>query len=104
MVTVATARNPRLGDNYGKGPSPTFDCRNNVMYNYGDICSGMTGDRLDVNYVANYVRPGPSSNPKHGIIVFTDTANAAYYVTGNVVEGNKPVTGNNELLFDRTEF
>src|ERR1051325_7211431 len=99
-----TARNPRLGDNYSRGPSPTFDCRNNVMYNYGDICSGMTGDRLDVNYVANYIRPGPNSNPRRGIIVFTDTANAAYYVKGNIVEGNKSVTRNNELLFDRTEF
>jgi hypothetical protein len=64
----------------------------------------MTGDRLDVNYVANYIRPGPNSNPKRGIIVFTDTADAAYYVRDNVVEGNKSVTHNNELLFDRTEF
>jgi len=62
------------------------------MYNYGDMCSGMTGDRLDVNYVGNYIRPGPNSNLGRGIIVFTDTANAAYYVEGNVVEGNKAAT------------
>ena len=99
-----TARNPRLGDNYSRGPSPTFDVRNNVMYNYGDMCSGMTGDRLDVNYVGNYIRPGPNSNLGRGIIVFTDTANAAYYVEGNVVEGNKAATKDNGVLFDRTEF
>ncbi|MBV9084915.1 MAG: hypothetical protein JOZ62_19730, partial [Acidobacteriaceae bacterium] len=39
-----TARNPRLGDNYGKPPYPLFDVRNNVMYDYGKICSGWTGD------------------------------------------------------------
>ena len=31
------ARNPRLGDNYGRPPYPTFDVRNNVIYNYGEI-------------------------------------------------------------------
>jgi len=98
------ARNPRLGDNYARGPFPTFDVRNNVIYDYGDICSGMTGDRLDVNYVGNYIRPGPSSNRRHGIIVFTDSANAAYYVEENVVEGNEAATKDNSLMFDRTEF
>jgi len=59
---------------------------------------------LDVNYVGNYIRPGPNSNLGRGIIVFTDTANAAYYVEGNVVEGNKAATKDNGVLFDRTEF
>jgi hypothetical protein len=97
-------RNPRLGDHYGKPPYPTFDVRNNVVYNYGAVCNGMTGDRLDVNYVANYIRPGPDSQRKRGVIVFTDTANARFYVNGNVVEGNQSVAKDNGLLFDRTEF
>ncbi len=97
-------RNPRLGDNYGKSSPPVFDVRNNVMYNYGAVCSGMTGDRLDVNYVANYIRPGPDSQRRRGVIVFTDTADARYYVDGNVVEGNESVTRDNGLLFDRAEF
>ena len=97
-------RNPRLGDQYGKPPYPTFDVRNNVVYNYGAVCSGMTGDHLDVNYVANYIRPGPDSQRKRGVIVFTDTADAKYYVDGNVVEGNQLVTKENGALFDRTEF
>ena len=98
-----TARNPRLGDNYGRPPFPTFDCRNNVIYDYGDVASGLTGDRLDVNYVGNYIRPGPSSNRKRGVIVFTDTADAKYFVQGNIVDGNAAATKNNKLLFDRTE-
>jgi len=98
------ARNPRLGENYHLPPYPTFDVRNNVIYNYGDICSGMTGDNLSVNYVANYIRPGPSSNPRHGVIVFTDTSEANYFVADNVVEGDAVATKDNGKLFDRTEF
>lgn len=91
-----SARNPRLGDNYNKPPWPMFDVRNNVMYDYGGMCSGMTGDDLSANYVANYIRPGPSSNRKRGIIVFTDTAKTRYYQADNVIEGDI-------RLFDRVE-
>ncbi len=96
------ARNPRLGDNYGHEPWPTFDVRNNVIYDYGEMASGMTGDRLSVNYVANYIRPGPSSHRTRGIIVLTDTASAAYYLDGNVVDG-LPARRNDATLFDRTQ-
>jgi beta-xylosidase/pectate lyase len=97
------ARNPRLGDNYGRPPFPVFDVRNNVIYDYGQMASGMTGDRLSVNYVNNYVRPGPSSDRARGVIVFTDTADAEYFVQGNVVEGRDDWTADNAKLFDRVE-
>lgn len=97
------ARNPRLGDDYGHPPWPLFDVRNNVIYDYGGIASGMTGDRLSANYVGNYVRPGPSSDTKRGIIVLTDTAAVSYHVAGNVVEGRPALTADNRLLFDRVE-
>lgn len=98
------ARNPRLGENYHQPPFPTFDVRNNVIYNFGEMCSGMTGDNLRVNYVANYIRPGPNSNRQRGVIVFTDTAEANYHVADNVVEGEEDATKDNGRLFDRTEF
>jgi hypothetical protein len=81
-----TARNPRLGDNYGRPPFPTFDVRNNVIYNWGGIASGMTGDDLSANYVNNYLRPGPDSSDRPPIVL-TDTAHVRYYAAGNVVEG-----------------
>ncbi len=99
-----SARNPRLGDNYGNPPWPVFDVRNNVIYDYGDMASGMTGDHLSANYVANYVRPGPSSDRKRGIIVFTDTAATSYFVRNNVVDGRPDWTQDNTLLFDRTSI
>jgi hypothetical protein len=101
------SRNPRLGDNYGRGPWPTFDVRNNVIYDYGSIASGMTGDRLSANYVGNYIRPGPSTELREGPrgraprepIVLTDTAAVAYFVEGNVVEGRDDLTADNTKLF-----
>lgn len=96
------SRNPRLGDNYGREPWPTFDVRNNVIYDYGGIASGMTGDRISTNYVANYIRSGPSSRAGHGPIVLTDTADVTYYVYGNVVDGRDDLTADNTKLFDRT--
>jgi hypothetical protein len=98
------SRNPRLGDNYGNAPFPTFDVRNNVIYDYGAIASGMTGDHLSANYVANYIRPGPSSNRTRGPIALTDTAAVSYFVRDNVVEGRDDLTKDNARLFDRREL
>ena len=97
------SRNPRLGDNYGAPPWPTFDVRNNVIYDYGDIAHGMVGDRLSVNFAGNYIRPGPSSNRERAPIVLTDTAAVEYFVQGNVVEGRDALTANNERLFSFTK-
>jgi hypothetical protein len=100
------SRNPRLGDNYGAEPWPTFDVRNNVIYDYGAIASGMTGDHLSANYVGNYVRPGPSTVLRAGPssrvrepIVLTNTAAVTYFVEGNVVEGRDDLTADNTKLF-----
>jgi hypothetical protein len=97
------ARNPRLGDDYGRPPWPLFDVRNNVVYDYGRIASGLTGDNLRANYVGNYVRPGPSSDRGRGVVVLTDTAAVSYHVAGNVVEGRPGLTADNRLIFDRVE-
>jgi pectate lyase len=91
-----TARNPRLGDNYGRAPYPVFDVRNNVIYNWGGVCSGMTGDRLSANYLGNYLRPGPDSSQRPPIAL-TKTADVAYFVEGNVVEGRPEAKG--EAMF-----
>jgi hypothetical protein len=96
-----SSRNPRLGDNYGAPPWPTFDVRNNVIYDYGDVAHGMVGDRLSANFVGNYIRPGPSSNRKRGPIVLTETAAVDYYVSDNVVDGRDDLTSDNGRLFDR---
>jgi hypothetical protein len=97
------ARNPRLGDNYGRPPYPTFDVRNNVIYDYGETCSGLTQGQLHVNYVANYIKAGPSSQARTPIRVAGPSA-LRYYICDNVFEGHDDMTADNALFFDRVEI
>ncbi len=99
-----TERNPRLGDNGGP-PFPTFDVRNNVMYNWSGMCSGLADGDLKVNYVNNYLRPGPSSSKRKPIVMKqTATERTRYYVRGNAVEGRADLTADNTAMFDRIEY
>jgi pectate lyase len=93
------ARNPRLGDNYGKEPKPLFDVRNNVIYDYGDVASGHTQGTFNANYVANYIKPGPSSKAKTPISVINNAkeppSQLHFFLEGNVVEGKPELTADN---------
>lgn len=97
-----TARNPRLGDNYGRPPWPVFDVRNNVMALWGAVCSGMTGDRLRANYAGNYLKPGPES-VRRAPIVLTNGADVEYYLEGNLVEGWPEFWPNDSRFFTPQE-
>jgi hypothetical protein len=83
-------RNPRMGDDYGRSPSPLLDIRNNVIYNYRGL--SMVGERLDVNYIGNYLRPGPNTTVATQFSP-TKTATPRFYLADNVVEGepNRPI-------------
>jgi pectate lyase len=99
-----TERNPRLGDNGGP-PFPTFDVRNNVMYNWGGMCSGLADGDLKVNYAANYIKRGPSSSKRKPIVLKkTATEATRYYVSGNFVEGRPDLTVDNTAMFEPLEF
>lgn len=96
-------RNPRLGDNYDRPPYPTFDFRNNVIYNYGATCSGLTQGKLKVNYVANYIRPGPSSKARSPITV-GGPSDMHFFIRDNIVEGNDELTADNSRFFNPVEI
>jgi hypothetical protein len=97
------ARNPRLGDNYGRGGLyPTFDVRNNVIYNFGGTASGLTQGILKVNYVGNYLRPGPSSRAAKPITV-GHPSQLTYFIRDNVFEGRDELTADNTQFFTVVE-
>ena len=82
------ARNPRFGDNYFKPPAPQFDFRNNVIYNYGSICSGMVDGAMKLNYVGNYIKPGPASKAATVFSLTPEaTATTEIFLKGNIVDG-----------------
>jgi len=98
------SRNPRLGDNYGRGPTfPIFDVRNNVMYDFGATASGLTQGRLDVNYVGNELRAGPSSKATRPITV-GHPSELTYFIRDNVFEGHDALTADNTQFFTAVEF
>jgi len=96
------ARNPRLGDAYDRPPSPIFDVRNNVIYDFGATCSGLTQGRFTANYVANFIRPGPSSTAKFPIHIGNKPvdSNITFYLNGNIFEGNDELTADNAKFID----
>jgi hypothetical protein len=97
------ARNPRLGDNYGRGSSPMFDVRNNLIYDFGGTASGLTQGKFEANYVGNYIRPGPSSRAKTPITV-GDNSDLRFFIEGNIFEGNAPLTQDNTQFFQPEQF
>lgn len=96
------SRNPRLGDNYGRPPYPTFDVRNNVIYNFGKTCTGLTQGRLKVNYVSNFIRPGPDSRTQHPISVGLPSV-LEFFIQGNVVDGKDELSSDNSGFFSFME-
>jgi hypothetical protein len=73
--------------------------RNNVIYDYGEIASGLTQGVLKVNYVANYIRPGPNSKATTPIHV-GGPSDLSFYVKNNIFEGNDKLTTDNSQFFD----
>jgi len=94
-------RNPRLGDAYEEPPYPTFDVRNNVMYNYGEQCSGLNSGHFEANYVANYIKPGPDSDVSKPPIVLRKDTKAGYYIDSNFCEGVTEWTDDNAKMIAR---
>lgn len=101
------ARNPRLGDNYGRGPTfPTFDVRNNVIYNFGGTASGLTQGKLKINYVANYLRAGPSSTAATPIHIGNKPLDSdiTFFIRDNVYDGHPDLSADNSKFIDDYEL
>jgi hypothetical protein len=84
------------------------DFRNNVVYDWGEKAAYGEFDRL--NYVANYLKPGPSTIQKPQL--FHEGIEAvlpgSLFLSGNVLEGNPRVTSDNwrgtGFYFSRTSL
>lgn len=85
--------------NFGRNPrfqgSVDADFRNNVIYDWGETSAYGEFDRL--NYVGNYLKPGPSTIQKP-LLFMNGTevvAPSSLYLAGNVLEGNPTLTADN---------
>lgn len=105
LLAHHSSRNPRWASGGGYN-----DYRNNVLYNWG-YNSSYGGEKhqvgnpkfsdISVNFVGNYYKPGPATDK--GKVSYRivnpgsrgDDDYGKWYVSGNVIEGNKKVSINN---------
>lgn len=83
------SRNPKASG-YRGFPGPTVDIRNNVIYNWGSGpgYSGGDEDHVVINYIGNYLKPGPSTPASARTTGFLPgSTQTRMYVAGNYVYG-----------------
>ena len=87
-----SSRNPRASGNEVSG---LMDCRNNVIYNWG-FNSAYGGEMWPRNWVNNYYKPGPATEPKvaHRIFLQKD-ARGRMFADGNFMYGSPEVSRDN---------
>ncbi len=93
MLANHASRNPRFSSVDG---TKWVDYRNNVVYNWGFKSAYGGGHHGEINMVNNYYKPGPASK-HHRLLDVADDGTGRYYVSGNVMEGDDAVTGDNRL-------
>ncbi len=86
------SRAPRPAD------SVYLDFRNNVIYNWGNRAGYNAGDPIRMNYIGNYLKPGPSTAPQRRMFAFDLSGPAKAYLEGNVLESNEAAKYNNWLM------
>ncbi|MGC4087424.1 MAG: hypothetical protein QM756_05950 [Polyangiaceae bacterium] len=94
LLASCNSRMPRVdGIDPAGNPGPLVDMRNNVIYNWG---SGLAygGEFANMNFIANYLKPGPSST-NLGWLFEVSGAAGRIYVSGNYVDGQSGISSNN---------
>jgi pectate lyase len=103
------SRNPRPG-NYDRNPYTEdprgllLDFRNNVIYNWAGNYPGYNADTVSVtrmNYIGNFLIPGPNSN-NTGKAFRTGSPYNRSYFAHNIYDGKTPDDQWELVLFDKT--
>lgn len=93
LLADHTSRNPRFSSVEG---TKNVDYRNNLVWNYGFKAAYGGGRYGEINFVANYYKPGPASIGPH-LLDVADDGTGLYYVTDNIVEGCDSISRDNSL-------
>ncbi len=93
-----SSRNPRPGG-YADKPGILLDFRNNLIYNWGRA-AGYNGQYLvRMNYVGNYLKPGPSTDASaRGVAFRIGGPLTALFLRDNVMEGFPKRSQSNWLM------
>jgi formylglycine-generating enzyme required for sulfatase activity/pectate lyase len=82
-------RNPRVAADV------LLDFRNNVIYDWGSRAGYNADDPIRMNYVGNYLKPGPSTEDNVRGTAFHFSGPAKAYVAGNIIEGRQEADADN---------
>ena len=85
-------RSPRVQDDV------LLDFRNNVIYQWDERAGYNVQDPVRMNYIGNYLKPGPSTSPRGRDRAFWFGGPVKAYVAGNFLEGNPEATADNWLM------
>ena len=89
-----SARNPRVD-------TIILDFRNNIIYNWGYRAGYTSSEPCLMNYVGNYLKPGPSTRQSAVTDLFEPAdAMARIYLQNNLLAGHLQETNDNRLLID----
>lgn len=89
-----SSRNPRPGCYGDMERGSLLDFRNNVVYNWGLRAGYTADDKASINYVANYLRPGPSTAKRaRPVAFFVGGVKTRIFLEGNHHEGAKKQHG-----------
>jgi hypothetical protein len=97
LIANCPGRNPSIAGN-NDFQTIKLDFRNNVVFNYQERV--IDGKPNSINFVANYYKPGPSSNFRDHIAKI-DTPNyqkigiPQWYIADNILEGNDAINADN---------
>ncbi len=95
------ARNPHFaGDRDGRPPGSRTDFRNNVIYDWLALAAhNYTPQYTTVNFVGNYLKPGPSTLESQRRIGLTPGGeNGHFYLAGNHMAGYAEAAQDNWLM------
>jgi hypothetical protein len=115
LISNQNSRTVRFNGARAHDTLAVIDYRNNVIFNWksANACYGgevdIPGGRSAINMINNYYIPGPATSKELKFVKANYNQAKAkgfgqWYLNGNVMEGNKKITANNELGIDLTEL
>lgn len=87
MYAHQKSRSPKFLSDEGK-PGMMHDFRNNVIYNWSyKAAYTEDGEAPKINYVGNYIKPGPNNPSKTDVEAIACTKGDKIYASGNYIDG-----------------
>ena len=100
LYAMNNTRNPRPGT-YGDPGGIHLDFRNNFIYNWGSGAGYSAKDPANINYVANFVQPGPAAKFSRRIAFTIGGETTRMHASGNRLQDGETVITDDWAMIDK---